>query len=312
MKDITLQQMQCALVVGQVGSISKAAKQLYLNQPNLSKAISTLEDELGYRIFQRSPKGITITPKGEIFLRYASEIVQKMELMEQQTQVDLENKIDFRISIPRATYLASIFTRYIDQIKDTERINITFIETNNTQVIDNISTKHFNLGVIRIPVSSVDRYAEQLVAKRLKYHQLARFRFQIVVSKEHPLADRETIHSADLADYFLVRFSDYNIPSSSTQQVNPKRKEPKRIISVTERGSMFNLLCHNPYTYSWLSPLPVVVKENLGLVQIPCEDFGEDFVDLLIHHEQYMFTQSGKDFLNFVYNLHKQIPGFIE
>ena len=57
-----------ALEVERAGSISQAAQALYMAQPNLSKAIKDLEEELGYTIFNRTASGIKVTEKGEEFL----------------------------------------------------------------------------------------------------------------------------------------------------------------------------------------------------------------------------------------------------
>ena len=51
--------------VNRVRSITKAAQNLYMGQPNLSRAIKDLESELGITIFKRTAKGVTPTPRGE-------------------------------------------------------------------------------------------------------------------------------------------------------------------------------------------------------------------------------------------------------
>ena len=55
--------------IANTNSISKAAENLYMNQPNLSRAIKSLEEEIGIEIFIRSSKGIRITPEGEEFIQ---------------------------------------------------------------------------------------------------------------------------------------------------------------------------------------------------------------------------------------------------
>lgn len=60
--------LQYILAIAEAGSISKAAANLYLAQPNLSKIVSDLEDELGFRIFHRTSKGVTLTSRGQDFV----------------------------------------------------------------------------------------------------------------------------------------------------------------------------------------------------------------------------------------------------
>ncbi len=60
-----------AVEVERLGSITQAADNLYMAQPNLSKAIKELEDSLGISIFKRTSKGVIPTQKGAEFLIYA-------------------------------------------------------------------------------------------------------------------------------------------------------------------------------------------------------------------------------------------------
>ena len=62
--------LKYAVEIARTKSISKAAENLYMAQPNLSRAVKELEEALGITIFKRTSKGITVTPEGEEFLRY--------------------------------------------------------------------------------------------------------------------------------------------------------------------------------------------------------------------------------------------------
>ena len=67
--------MRYAVEVARLGSINKAADELFIAQPNLSRTIKKLEDDLGIIIFDRSSKGMNLTPDGERFIRYAEKIL---------------------------------------------------------------------------------------------------------------------------------------------------------------------------------------------------------------------------------------------
>ena len=61
---MNLLHMKYAVEVAETGSINKAAEKLYVGQPNLSRAIKELENSLGISIFERSAKGMILTPDG--------------------------------------------------------------------------------------------------------------------------------------------------------------------------------------------------------------------------------------------------------
>ena len=71
-----------AVEIERAGSITQAAQNLYMAQPNLSKAIKDLEEDLGYEIFKRGAGGIKVTEKGSEFLYHAHKMLEQLEEME--------------------------------------------------------------------------------------------------------------------------------------------------------------------------------------------------------------------------------------
>ena len=71
--------MKYAIEVAACGSVNKAAEKLYLDQPNLSRAIKDLESSLGVALFERSTRGMKLTQDGEIFLKYAKTILAQVD-----------------------------------------------------------------------------------------------------------------------------------------------------------------------------------------------------------------------------------------
>ena len=66
-----------AVEVARLGSVSKATETLFTAQPNISRSIRELENDLGIEIFSRSAKGMVLTPDGEVFINYARELCAK-------------------------------------------------------------------------------------------------------------------------------------------------------------------------------------------------------------------------------------------
>lgn len=73
---MTIQQLQYVLEIARCGSASRAAKNLFLSQPNLSSAIKNLEQELGFPIFERTSAGMKLTPAGSRLAKEASVIME--------------------------------------------------------------------------------------------------------------------------------------------------------------------------------------------------------------------------------------------
>ena len=79
---MTLQQLRYVITIAKYNSMNKAAKELFVSQPNMSETVRSLEEELNIKIFNRSNKGIVMTPEGEEFLSYARQVVDQYSLLE--------------------------------------------------------------------------------------------------------------------------------------------------------------------------------------------------------------------------------------
>ena len=75
-------------VVAQCRSFTRAAELLKNNQPNITRCMKNLEQELGCKLFHRSNKGITLTPEGQRFYRRVAAAVEQLQLGEEEIRRD--------------------------------------------------------------------------------------------------------------------------------------------------------------------------------------------------------------------------------
>ena len=140
--------MKYAVEVARVGSLSQAAQNLILAQPNLSRSIKELEAEIGIKIFERSTKGMLLTPEGEEFIGYAKEILNHIDHIDRIYKTGIAKKQKFSISVPRACYISEAFAEFTKSISD-EHSEIFYMETNSQRTISNILNSDYKLGIIR-------------------------------------------------------------------------------------------------------------------------------------------------------------------
>lgn len=76
---MSLAQIETFVTVAETRSVSRAAARLRVAQPALSRQIKSLEDELGAPLFERTPKGMSLLPSGEVFLEHARRILADVE-----------------------------------------------------------------------------------------------------------------------------------------------------------------------------------------------------------------------------------------
>lgn len=103
--------LRYAVEVEKTHSINKAAENLYMGQPNLSRAIKDLEESLGITIFDRTPRGMKVTADGEEFLQHAKRILKQIDEVDQLYQSGKNGKQTLSVSrSPRRVYFPCVCT----------------------------------------------------------------------------------------------------------------------------------------------------------------------------------------------------------
>ena len=87
--------MKYAVEVARVGSLNKASETLLIAQPNLSRSIKELEADLGITIFDRTAKGMFLTPDGETFIGYAKDILKQAKTVHDCLEQHYIDAMDF-------------------------------------------------------------------------------------------------------------------------------------------------------------------------------------------------------------------------
>lgn len=293
-----------AIEIEKAGSITQAAQNLYMAQPNLSKAIKELEHEIGYPIFERSPSGIRVTEKGNKFLYHARKMLEQLEEIEKISGYDEHFPLRrFKLAIPRGSYIANGYTSFIAELPLSDGMEITINETNALKTIDCVVNRGYNMGIIRYPIHEEDFFRMALKNNGLISETIWEFEYVLVMSEEHPLARQPKISVEDLEKYVKITHADIEIPHSrSTYRGIPSKENPSRkTIYVFERGSQFDLLANVPTTYMWVSPIPDAVLAKNHLVQRSCKAKNNLYKDVLIYRSDYSLGEDDKLFQKKLY-----------
>lgn len=157
----------------------------------------------------------------------------------------------------------------------------------------------YKLGILRY-AESYDVYFNTLLEEKSLSHELVTdFSYRLVMSREHPLAQRECVTFDDLRSYIEVAHADPYVPSLPLSKV-VKEELPDNInrrIFVFERASQFELLCRNPETFMWVSPVPNSLLERYHLVEKDCPDNTRRYKDVLIYRSSYRLTELDRQFI---------------
>lgn len=298
-EQLNLLHLKYAIEIDKTRSINRAAENLYMSQPNLSRAIKDLEKAMGVKLFSRTTKGMTPTPEGEEFLGYARKILAQIDQVENMFSGSNKSAQRFSVSVPRSSYISYAFSRFCKNIDPDQKIEFYYQETNNQQAIRNIMENDFHLGIVRYNVKHEENFCKYLKNKRLKRDVVTDFKYRVVVSEKSPLADRESITRGELEDYISISHADPYVPSLPTHSIHKDDMEYKtnRQIFVYERASQFELLDSVENTYMWVSPLTKNILDIYGLKEIECSDNSNVYRDVLIYRDNYNLSKLDNMFI---------------
>ena len=202
---MTLQQLRYAAAVAETGTISGAAKALFISQPSLTAAIQELEREMGITIFLRTNRGVVLSREGDEFLGYARQVLMQAELLEDRYGAQSQHKQQFSVSAQHYNFAARVFARVVHDMGG-EKYSMTFRETTTYEVIEDVGRMRSEVGVLVMTEQNGEVLRRLFREYELTYTELVQKDATVYVDKNHPLAGRGEVTEEELAPYPCVTF----------------------------------------------------------------------------------------------------------
>ena len=176
--------------VARCGSISKAAEQLHITQPTLSRQLKELEDTLQVTLLNRERKQLTLTDEGVLFLQRAREIIA----LEERTLREVKEKrgqLTGTIGIGCVeTNAALLLTELVEAFfRENPAVKFEFYNANSSDIKEKLDQGSLDLGILLEPVEGA------------KYDYLrlpCRETWGVIMPEAHPLAAKEALTTADI------------------------------------------------------------------------------------------------------------------
>lgn len=280
---MTLQQLRYIIIVAEKGSINEAAKYLYVSQPSLSNSIKELEEELGFTVFIRTNRGVTLSHKGMEFLGYARQVITQADLLEEKYIKKTKQIKSFCASSQHYPFVSHAFVELVKEYEE-EDYNFTLSETTTYEVIENVKTLYSEIGILYL-----SKYNEAVIRKILSennliFEELVRAKPHVFLYKEHPLAKEELIDLEDLREYPKISFNQgmYNAFYYSEEVFSNLPVE--RSINVSDRAAVVNFMMGlNAYTFS--SGIFPEYLHDKDIISIPVSADEEIIIGTIVHED---------------------------
>lgn len=298
-----LEQIVYALEIARCGSISKAAKNLLLTQPNLSSSIKNLEDDIEFKIFQRLPRGVSVTTKGTQFLEYSESICKDVENINAiGSNSNSLTPINFSLSTQSFSYIMDNFLA----LHSNYNSNITNFKIKHShyfEVLDDVVRKQADIGIISISNEHMDLWNKLFKSKNIEFNPITSGKLHGYILDSHPLFNKENLVIEDLFEYPLVtcNHDDYNALYSNDFYKN--KLSFKNNILVSDYGALIYtmesvnaatiiLKLENSYTklyfdsshkgrYVNIDILPKITLGWIKLIDSPISSIASEFIDLI-------------------------------
>lgn len=202
---VQLQQLIFFEKVAEKSSMNKAAEELYISQPNLSKAIRNLEDELNIKIFLRTNKGVKLTEEGYKLYKYVKTICKQLDMIQ---HIALEESTN---SISVAAYPCSILYQVLGEFYNRnkeEYIEVTLKEERVQNIIESVANLQSDFGIIEVNDVQKKEVRHLLESKNLEYHEFATDTWYVHVGRSSQFYNQEIIEMSQLVDCTILRSPD--------------------------------------------------------------------------------------------------------
>ena len=278
---MTLQQLRYITMVAEKGTISEAAKELFISQPSLTNAIRELEQEMQVTIFHRTNKGVTITAEGDEFLAYARQILDQVGLMQERYLNVNERNPRFSVSCQHYSFAVNAFVDVIRKF-DARKYDFTLRETQTYEIIEDVAKLKSEIGILYTSSQNETIIMKMIRQNDLKFDELFVAKPHVFISSKHPLADREALTLEDLEVYPYLSFEQGEHNSFYYSEEMFSTEVRSKNIRVRDRATLFNLLIGlNGYTIS----SGVIDKELNGenIIAVPLAEEGEMHIGYVTH-----------------------------
>ncbi|MDF2986158.1 MAG: transcriptional regulator [Eubacterium sp.] len=297
---MTLQQLKYIVTVADKGTISDAAKELFISQPSLTNAIKELENEMQITIFNRTNKGIVVSNAGDEFLAYARQVLEQANLLEGRFLNVKKQSPRFSVSTQHYSFAVNAFVDVIREFGGNQ-YDFTLRETQTYEIIEDVSRLKSEIGIIYTSSKNKEVIMKLIKQNSLEFDELFVANPHVFISSKHPLAGKDEIAIAELEEYPYLSFEqgDYNAFYFSEEILSTLDRNKN--IKVRDRATLFNLVIGlNGYTVSTgviskelngeniiAKPLKVNEYMRVGTIKqknVTLSRYGKAYMDALKMH----------------------------
>lgn len=226
---LNFHQLHIFYTVAQRGSFSSAAQSLHMTQPAVTMQVQSLEEYFGTKLFIRSTKKVELSEAGQALFPFAQrsiELIKETDMTMSKFTHMLQGRLALGASLTFGEY---ILPRILGPFgKEYPKISVQMKVMNTAQILEEIIHHQLTFGLVEASIHHPDVHTEAVLSDELK----------LIVPKDHPLLDLETITLDQAMEYpFVLREQGSGTRQVMEEEIIKKQKNPKSMNIVMELGS---------------------------------------------------------------------------
>lgn len=241
---MTLNQIYYFQIVAKYENYRRAAEELYLSQPSLSRSIAALEEEFGILLFEKTGRGVHLTKAGKLFLEYAERIVRECEIAKTKMQELASDggKIDIGYVFPLAGRYIPHHVRNFLNKEENRSVTFNFYQNYTREITQKVLSGELDVGF--------GGYTEN---EELEFFQIMEEEMILITPKGHELEGQQTVSIQELSKYPVIGYDRESYLGNFTKK-------------LYKRLSMRpNIVVECPDEHS----IAALVSEDFGIAMVP-------------------------------------------
>ena len=169
---MNLSQVEVIVEIAKAGSISKAAQNMFISQPGVSKRLQRFEDEVGVQIFERVSTGIRLTPIGRRFVDNAQDIIEQVDKLEDLFKKNsVTDLMELNVASMSYRFMQNMLSELYNKYSQNS-IKIKYMECGFDTELELISKGNIEIGIVTFWHSDIKKAIKKALTKGIEYHRL--------------------------------------------------------------------------------------------------------------------------------------------
>lgn len=257
-----LQQLRYVAAVARERHFGKAAERSYVTQPTLSQQIMKLEKELGVSLFERSARGVTLTPEGERFVPRVLAILEELEGALHATKEET-GAISGRVRLAAIpTIGAYLLPRILKAVrKKAPELALELHDLTTSMLLENLKQGRIDMGILALPVED----------PALLTRSFGTEEFFLAVRRGHPLASKRRASMSRIREErMLILQEGHCFRDQALEYCAMSSKDERIVFQGSSLTSVMRLTAAGEGV-TFVPRMAADARENPGLSFVRCE-----------------------------------------